>query len=198
MLVYLNGLLLGLSLIMALGPQNIFLIRQGALRKHVVLSAVTCFFCDVILVITSVAGLHHTLEVHPGLQTWVSGFGFVFLMFYGIRSIHQGLRTSENKAASIETPQSRKQILMLSLGFSLLNPHAIIDSLVLIGGGSTQYPEHQQAFLSGVITSSFIWFTILSLTAYYFSESLTRESVWKRVELTSGLLMVYLGIKLIM
>lgn len=199
MTVYLNGLMLGLSLIMALGPQNVFLIRQGARRQHAILSAITCFFCDVVLVIASVAGLHHTLEAHPGLQYWIVWFGFIFLMFYGLRAIYCSLAPKNDKALAPaqRTTASRRQIIILSLGFSLLNPHAIIDSLVLIGGGSTQFPGHQRAFLSGVITSSLIWFTVLTLTAYYFSNALTKPRVWRQVEFISGGLMVFLAIKLI-
>jgi len=64
MFVYFNGLMLGMSLIMALGPQNIFLVRQGAMRRHAILSAITCFICDAILITASVAGLHEILELH--------------------------------------------------------------------------------------------------------------------------------------
>lgn len=197
MLIYLNGLLLGLSLIMALGPQNIFLIRQGALRKHAALSALTCFICDITLVTSSVIGLHHVLEVHPHLTHWLTNLGAAFLCYYGIRTLLKSLSNAKTKKPIIEQNLTRLQIIMLALGFSLLNPHAIIDSLVLIGGGSAQYPGHQQAFLFGVITSSLIWFSTLTLTTYYFSSVLNREHVWKRVEFFSGLLMIYLCINLL-
>ncbi|WP_133127663.1 LysE/ArgO family amino acid transporter [Legionella nagasakiensis] len=195
--VYFNGLILGLSLIMALGPQNIFLIRQGALRRHAVLSAVICFFCDCILVTASVAGLQQLLELHPNFRLWMAWFGAAFLLYYGGRALQQAFRRRTEVMHSEHQLMSRWQIIILALGFSLLNPHAIIDSLILIGGGSSQFPEHPHLFLMGVITSSLLWFTVLTFTAYYFAHSLTREVVWRRVEFFSGVLMLFLAIKLL-
>jgi len=197
MTVYLNGLMLGLSLIMALGPQNIFIIRQGTLRQHAVLSAITCFLCDILLVTASVAGLHHVLELHPDLGVWLSRFGVAFLGYYGSRALIQAFNRSSKGVKQGKQLSNRWQIVLLALSFSLLNPHAIVDSLVLIGGGSGQFPDHQQAFLAGVITSSLLWFTVLTSTTYYFSNALSRTAVWRRVEFFSGTLMVYLSVKLL-
>ena len=196
MLVYFNGLLLGLSLIMALGPQNVFLIRQGAQKKHAVLSAAICFCCDLILVCASVAGLHEVLELHPTLQIWMTWFGVLFLLYYGSLALKKAFATETNQPLTVKKNSNRLQIILLALGFSLLNPHAIIDCLVIIGGGSAQFPEHQQAFIFGVATSSLIWFSSLTFTTHYFSDLLTRASVWRRVEFCSGMLMVFLSIKL--
>ncbi|GGI85031.1 LysE/ArgO family amino acid transporter [Legionella impletisoli] len=194
--IFLSGLALGLSLIMALGPQNIFLIRQGALRTHAVLSAITCFFCDVVLVTFSVVGLHHVLEHHPGVQIWMSWLGGLFLLFYGGRSLISAIKPGASKLKLSPQPLSRTKIIFLALGFSLLNPHAIIDSLVLIGGGSSQYPDHPNLFLMGVIASSLVWFTTLTCLAYFFSERLTQAKIWRRVEGVSGVIMIYLAFKL--
>lgn len=196
MLIYLNGLLLGLSLIMALGPQNVFLIKQGARRNHAALSAVVCFLCDIILVCASVAGLHELLLLHPTLQIWMIWLGSAFLLFYAIKALQSGF--SKNKQADDQTPQphNKIQIVLLALGFSLLNPHAIIDTLVIIGSGSSQFPDHELAFLLGVITSSLLWFCSLTFTTRYFSNILTKATVWQGIEILSGLLMAFIGIKL--
>ncbi|MDX1836135.1 amino acid transporter [Legionella taurinensis] len=197
MLVYFNGLVLGLSLIMALGPQNVFLIRQGAQRRHAVLSALVCFCCDLILVCGSVAGLYHVLELHPQLKVGMTWFGVAFLMYYGSQALKNAF---QSPSATSELPEkqgsNRLQIILLALGFSLLNPHAIIDSLVIIGTNSAQFPEHQKAFILGVATSSLLWFSSLTFTTHYFSDVLSRTAVWRRVELCSGLLMICLSLKL--
>jgi len=182
---------------MALGPQNVFLIRQGALRQHAMLSAITCFMCDIALITASVIGLQDVLESHLNLRLWMIWFGAAFLMYYGIRSIKQGLSKQRHEILQSSYPTNRWQIIMLALGFSLLNPHAIIDSLVLIGGGSGQFPGQQHVFLFGVLSSSLLWFSLLTLTAYYFSNSLARTNVWRRIELGSGVLMIVLSMKLI-
>ena len=198
MMVYLNGLMLGLSLIMALGPQNIFVIRQGALRQHAVLSALTCFLCDLVLVSASVAGLHHILELHPTFAVWITRLGVAFLGYYGGKALLQSYSKQPRGLKQQKHFSSRWQIILLALSFSLLNPHAIVDSLVLIGGGSAQFPDQQQAFLFGVVTSSLLWFATLTSTTYYFSNALSRDAVWRRVELFSGVLMIYLSMKLLL
>ncbi|HEL9696451.1 TPA: amino acid transporter [Legionella pneumophila] len=197
MLIYFNGLLLGLSLIMALGPQNVFLIRQGARKNHAALSAVICFFCDVILVCGSVAGLHQLLLAHPNLQIWMVWLGSAFLIYYAIKNLKSAL--SKNKQTVVEThqPHTRMQVILFALGFSLLNPHAIIDTLVIVGSGSSQYPDHKLAFLAGVISASMIWFSSLTMTTRYFSNLLTQNKVWQKIELLSGILMAYIAMKLI-
>ena len=196
MTVYFNGLMLGLSLIMALGPQNVFLIRQGTLRKHAALSVVICFFCDTLLIVGSVVGLNEVLQLHPEIQFWMIWFGVAFLLFYGFRALKQAYFRDSCQSRIEEKSSSRWQIVCLALGFSLLNPHAIIDSLVIIGSGSSQFPEHHQAFLFGVISASFLWFSSLTFTAHYFSNTLARTAVWRRIEFSSGFLMVVLSLKL--
>jgi L-lysine exporter family protein LysE/ArgO len=196
MTVYISGLLLGFSLIMALGPQNIFLIRQGVMRRHAFLSALTCFSCDVILITLSVTGLHHILERYPKVGIALAYFGGAFLLYYGVSSLLRGLKAAEDPLSHQTNIKSRRQIIGLAVGFSLLNPHAIIDSLVLIGGGSSQFPDHPNIYLMGVLTSSFAWFASLTFIAYYFSDILTKGHIWRRVEQISGVLMIYLAIKL--
>lgn len=196
MTVYLNGLMLGLSLIMALGPQNVFLIRQGTLRKHAVLSVVICFCCDIILIFASVVGLSKALMLRPELQYWMTWFGVGFLLVYGIRALKQAFTKQSEQAMQLAKSSNRWQIVFLALGFSLLNPHAIIDSLVIIGSGSSQFPDHPQVFMFGVISASLLWFSSLTFTAHYFSDLLARTTVWRRIELSSGLLMMVLSLKL--
>jgi len=196
MLIYLNGLLLGLSLIMALGPQNVFLIKQGARRNHATLSAMVCFVCDIILACASVAGLHHLLERHPGLQHWMIYLGSAFLLFYAFKALQSAFSTKVANTENAPKPHNRTQIILFALGFSLLNPHAIIDTLVIIGSGSSQFPDHKIAFLLGVITASLVWFSSLTLTTRYFSALLSKANVWQGIEIFSGILMTFIGIKL--
>ncbi|HHT0594410.1 TPA: LysE/ArgO family amino acid transporter [Legionella anisa] len=196
MFVYLNGLLLGLSLIIALGPQNVFLIKQGAQNNHAILSAVICFICDFILICSSIAGLHELLQLRPVLQIWMMLLGTLFLLFYSAKALTSAFSKSSEDEENTHQPRNRVQIILLALGFSILNPHAIIDSLVIIGGGSSGYPNQEHIFLLGVLTSSFVWFSSLTFTARYFSDVLTKANVWKGIELTSGMLMAFIGIKL--
>jgi L-lysine exporter family protein LysE/ArgO len=195
MFVYFNGLLLGLSLIIALGPQNIFLIKQGAQKNHAVLSSIICFLCDFILIYSSIKGLHELLIHWPVLQILIMLLGTGFLLLYAAKALNSAFAKTEN-AVNQHQPQTRMQIILLALSFSLLNPQAIIDSLLIIGGGSSEYPDQEHIFLLGVLTASLVWFSSLTFTARYFSDVLTKTQVWKGVEFCSGLLMVFIGIKL--
>jgi L-lysine exporter family protein LysE/ArgO len=196
MLIFLNGLILGLSLIMALGPQNIFLIKQGAQRNHAALSAAICFVCDVILACASVAGLHEVLLNYPTCQVVMIWLGAAFLLYYAVKSLYSGFVRRKQLEEALSIPHSRIQIIVFALGFSLLNPHAIIDTLVIIGSGSSQFPNHELAFLFGVITASFLWFSSLTLTTRYFSAVFSKRSVWQCIELSSGVIMSVTSIKL--
>jgi L-lysine exporter family protein LysE/ArgO len=196
MFIFINGLMLGFSLIMALGPQNLFLIKQGARKNHAWLSATVCFFCDLILATASVAGLHELLELNASLKIWMIGLGSVFLLYYALKALKNVLTRKNQINDSAHKPHSKLQIILFALGFSILNPHAIIDTLVIIGSGSSQFPDNQWMFLLGVITSSFLWFSSLTLATLYFSKLLTRGIVWHSIELLSALLMGTIGIKL--
>jgi L-lysine exporter family protein LysE/ArgO len=196
MFIYFNGLLLGLSLIMALGPQNIFLIKQGARRNHAALSAAICFLCDIILVVASIVGLHELLLNHPTLQVWMIWLGSAFLFYYAIKTLYSVFSKNEPETDPSHQPHNRIQIILFALGFSLLNPHAIIDTLVIIGSGSSQFPDHELVFLLGVVTSSLLWFSSLFFTTRYFANILTKATVWQGIELFSGFLMAFIGIKL--
>lgn len=193
--VFFNGLLLGFSLIIALGPQNVFLIKQGALRQHAVLSALICFVCDLLLIAGSVTSLHHTLERYPNFQQGMVYAGMAFLLGYGIRTLYNAFK--KKKALSLGNPMtSRLKIILLALGFSLLNPHAIIDSLIIIGANSMQFADHLEMFTLGVGCASLLWFCSLTFLTYHFSTLLTKPHIWRQLEMMSGLLMIAIGFKL--
>lgn len=196
MIIYLNGLFLGLSLVTALGPQNVFLIKQGVKKNHPALSAAICFICDIILVCASVAGLNRLLLSHPQLQLVMIWLGSTFLFYYATKALISAFsKKAEDKNNTPQT-HNRLQIIVFALGFSLLNPHAIIDTLVIIGSGSSQFPDHPIEFVLGILTSSFLWFCSLTMTTRYFSDVLNKGTVWRSIELVSGFIMLFIGFKL--
>ncbi|WP_367606857.1 LysE/ArgO family amino acid transporter [Legionella sp. W05-934-2] len=198
-MVFVYGFILGISLIISLGPQNLFLIRQGVLKQHALVSATACFVCDIILIGGSITGLHHVLEQHPSLTFWLTLAGSVFLLIYGSKSIRGAITQSGPKQTNTENGESSYwKIIFLALGFSLLNPQAIIDSMIIIGGGSVPYSAHITTFLIGVLTASFLWFFLLTLTAYHFSDFLIQDKIWGGLQLLSGILMIVIAIKLIL
>ncbi|MCC5791278.1 MAG: LysE family transporter [Legionellaceae bacterium] len=196
LMVFFSGLLLGFALIISLGPQNIFLIRQGALRQHALLSATVCFCCDIILMGASIAGLHQVLARHPNLTKWFSLLGALFLFYYGHQALASMARQTSPHSSGFDR-NKRVQIIAFALGFSLLNPQAIIDSMLIIGSSSSRYSDHLTAYTLGVLSASLLWFFTLTLTAYHFSSLLTRPKVWSWLNGISGGLMLGMGLLLL-
>ena len=164
MIPFLEGIALGASLIIAIGPQNAFVIQQGILRQHVFLAAFVCTLVDVVLIIIGAAGFGTLIAIIPSLKTYFLWGGILFLMGYGTLSLiysfkHPGDEDSLGKTESGYPTKNRKSIIITAVGFSLLNPHVYLDTVILLGGLAAQYeiPERNY-FAFGAIMASVVWF----------------------------------------
>ena len=164
MIPFLEGIALGTSLIIAIGPQNAFVIQQGILRQHVFLAAFVCTLVDVVLIIVGAAGFGTLIAIIPSLKTYFLWGGILFLMGYGTLSLissfkHPGDEDSLGKNESGYPTKNRKSIIITAAGFSLLNPHVYLDTVILLGGLTAQYeiPERNY-FAFGAIMASVVWF----------------------------------------
>ena len=164
MIPFLEGIALGASLIIAIGPQNVFVIQQGILRQHVFLAAFVCTFVDVVLIIVGAAGFGTLIAIIPSLKTYFLWGGILFLMGYGSLSLISSFKDhsdedSLGKNESGYPTKNRKSIIITAAGFSLLNPHVYLDTVILLGGLAAQYeiPERKY-FAFGAIMASVVWF----------------------------------------
>ena len=164
MIPFLEGIALGASLIIAIGPQNAFVIQQGILRQHVFLAAFVCTFVDVVLIIVGAAGFGTLIAIIPSLKTYFLWGGILFLMGYGTLSLISSFKyphdeDSLGKNESRYPIKNRKSIIITAAGFSLLNPHVYLDTVILLGGLAAQYeiPERNY-FAFGAIMASVVWF----------------------------------------
>ena len=164
MIPFLEGIALGASLIIAIGPQNAFVIQQGILRQHVFLAAFVCSLVVVVLIIVGAAGFGTLIAIIPSLKTYFLWGGILFLMGYGTLSLissfkHPGDESSLRKTQSGYSIKNRKSIIITAAGFSLLNPHVYLDTVILLGGLAAQYeiPERNY-FAFGAIMASVVWF----------------------------------------
>ena len=164
MIPFLEGIALGASLIIAIGPQNAFVIQQGILRQHVFLAAFVCTLVDVVLIIVGAAGFGTLIAIIPSLKTYFLWGGILFLMGYGTLSLissfkHPRDEGSLGKNESGYSTKNRKSIIITAAGFSLLNPHVYLDTVILLGGLAAQYeiPERHY-FAFGAIMASVVWF----------------------------------------
>ena len=173
-----SGFALGLSLILAIGAQNVFVIRQGLRREHVFAVALTCAVADAFLIALGVAGLGLFINQNPWIGQFAAIFGAAFLLFYGYLSAEQAIRSSKSLVASNGVTKSRAEAIVACLALAFLNPHVYLDTVVLLGSISTQY-QHSYAFGTGAVLASFFFFFSIGFGSRQLSPLFSRPMAWR-------------------
>lgn len=188
------GLLLSLSLIMALGPQNAHVIRMGLLGKHVWLTVGLCIVSDVALIGLGVLGVAQLGDLSATVKNTLVGGGIVFLLVYGTQAFQRFLvgvpvdPTAMNPQDS--GPMTRRQATLAALAFAWLNPHAWLDTAVLIGTASIAwgYPGNA-VFGVGAASGSLLWFVGLGLCVLGLGQRLQSPAAWRALDGLVALMM---------
>jgi L-lysine exporter family protein LysE/ArgO len=192
-----SGLLLGGSLIVAIGAQNAFVLRQGLLRQHVLLLCAVCAASDAALIALGVAGLGALVSGSPRLLTAVTLAGALFLCSYALLSARRALRPAALTAA-VEGAGSRRRALATVLAFTFLNPHVYLDTVLLIGSFSAHYAgQARLAFALGAMLASVLWFFGLGYGARLLAPLFRRPAAWRVLDGTIALVMAGLGASLL-
>ncbi|WP_170769141.1 LysE/ArgO family amino acid transporter [Ruegeria lacuscaerulensis] len=190
------GFALGFSLILAIGAQNAFVLRQGLRREHVFPLCLTCAVSDAILIAAGVAGFGTLAQAVPWFETAMRYGGAIFLTWYGLRS----LRSAWNGGAVMEVQggqrASLQSVLLTVLAFTWLNPHVYLDTVVLIGSISAQY-EDRLAFAVGAMTASFVFFFSLGYGAGVLSPIFARPRAWQVLDTIIGVVMLSIAVKIV-
>jgi L-lysine exporter family protein LysE/ArgO len=199
---YLAGIVLGASLIIAIGAQNAHVLRQGLKREDVLLVATLCSTTDILLILIGTLGFGSLLGSFPFLTKIAAWAGAVFLLFYGFFAFKSARKTQsllmENQIEN-KTKHSEKKIVLLTLAVSLLNPHVYLDTVVLIGGIAAQYPSGQRLFFAlGASTVSILWFFGLAYGARLVAPFFNNPNAWSILDILIGLIMWGIAISLIM
>ena len=196
--VFLQGLGLGASLIMAIGAQNAHVIRTAVRGQHVLATVVTCIVVDMLLIALGVAGLGALVEASPVLLAVARYGGAVFLLWYGWRCWSSSLRGGASLDVSSQQTLTLGRALATVLALSLLNPHVYLDTVVLLGAvGSSLAGEARPSFAAGAMTASVLWFAALGLGAQRYAAVLGRPAVWRAIEALTGTLMLVLAVLLL-
>jgi L-lysine exporter family protein LysE/ArgO len=191
---FFKGFATGAALIIAIGAQNAFVLRQGLKREHVVL---VCALSDALLITLGVAGLGTLVKQSPALLQVARYGGAAFLIAYGFFAARRALAASA-MALPPSTPLSLHAAIATCLAFTYLNPHCWLDTVVLVGSISSQQPDGQQAgFGAGAATSSFVWFFALGYGARLLDRLFERPLAWKILDFTIALVMWGLAASLI-
>ncbi len=195
--VLLTGFSVSISLILAIGAQNAFVLRQGLRGQYVFTVTMICALSDAILILIGVSGFHLLLERLPGLDQVARYGGAAFLLVYGAMSFYSALRQSHGlNPAQMQQPSYRDTVL-LCLGFTWLNPHVYLDTLVLIGSVSSQFPQQLLEFSTGAITASLVFFLSLGYGARLLRPLFARPLAWKILEFVIGAVMWLIAYQLL-
>lgn len=178
LLTYLTGLLTGWSLIVAIGAQNAFVIRQGLTKKYVLPVVAICSIADALLIALGVAGLGAVISGLPWMLEAIRWFGVAYLTWFGIKSIRSALKQGSLDARG-ETSGSLKSAVLTVLAMTFLNPHVYLDTVIFVGSIANQFAEQNWIFAAGAMTASFVWFFALGYGSRAASRLMSKPFFWR-------------------
>ncbi len=197
---FIAGVLLGASLIIAIGAQNAFVLRQGLLRQHRFPVALFCALSDALLIIAGVAGLGTAIGSHPTLMTAIAIAGAAVLAWYGISAFRRALHPVAMNVDGNAPPASLFAVLATCAGFTWANPHVYLDTVVLIGSLSAAYPVFGQRMLfgAGAVLASFAWFFSLAYGSRVLIPIFRKPMAWRVLDVTIALVMWAIAAQLLL
>jgi L-lysine exporter family protein LysE/ArgO len=192
-----TGFLLSATLIVAIGAQNAYVLRQGIRREHVGAIVGFCALSDLLLIAAGVGGLAALLAGLPQLTVILTAVGAAFLTWYGLRALVRALRPQTLHAALGQRPLSLRAALMHAAGFTLLNPHVYLDTVLLMGSiGARQPADARVWFIGGAAAASGVWFASLGYGARLLAPVFARAGSWRVLDSLVGATMLALAMLL--
>jgi len=189
------GLLTGLSLIVAIGAQNAFVLRQGLRREHVLAVVAVCAVSDLVLILAGIGGLGAVVTARPDAVTAIRWIGAAFLVTYAIMAGRRALRPSHLNPAE-RAPATLRATLLTCLALTYLNPHVYLDTVLLLGSIAQQHP-HRWLFGLGAAAASLAWFTALGAGAHRLGPVLARPAAWRVLDGLIALVMLGVAVNLL-
>ena len=197
MAAFLAGFLLCASLIVAIGAQNAFVLRQAIRGEHVFPVCLACALSDAVLIGIGVAGFGAMIDAAPWIEPVLRYGGAAFLGFYGTRSLWSAFRGTGALVVAGGPTASMHTTLATCLALTWLNPHVYLDTVVLIGSVSTQYHGQQAAFAMGATAASFVFFFALGYAGGALRRVFARPEAWRLLDLTIGVVMWAIALSLV-
>jgi len=194
---YLAGFSLGLSLILAIGAQNAFVLKQGLKKQYVFLVCGLCALSDALLITLGVSGFGIILQQYPAIEDLARFGGALFLFLYALKSFYAAFSKAHILNPADIEPDNAVKIILTCLAFTWLNPHVYLDTVVLLGSISTQFTGSKIEFTAGAISASFVFFFSLGYGASVLTPIFQKPLSWKILDAFVGFLMLSLAISLL-
>ena len=196
--VFVQGLALSLGLIVAIGAQNAFVLRQGLRREHVGPVVLFCAVADAALIAAGVLGMAQALGQSPGLARALALAGAAFLALYGWQALRRAQQAHQLQAATGGAGLGRGAALAQAAAFTLLNPHVYLDTVLLVGSIGAQQPAALRGwFIAGSSSASLFWFALLGFGARWLAPWFARPRAWQVLDGLIGLTMFVLSALLV-
>ena len=197
MIAFSSGLASGLALIIAIGAQNAFVIRQGLKRQHVLTVVLFCAVSDALLIAAGTAGLGRAIDSVPEVLEVVRWFGVTYLIFFGLKFLRSAFK---HNSLTLEQGAvvSRKKTILTVLALTFLNPHVYLDTVIFLGSIANQFPSEKWLFSSGAMTASFLWFFSIGFGSKMAARFLVKIIFWKILDLSVAAIMFTLAVCLIL
>lgn len=177
-------------MIIAIGAQNAFVLRQGIRRERVLLVVSLCALIDAALIAIGVGGVGMLIALSPTLTRFSAWGGAIFLFWYGLLAFRAALSPKALDPNTTESDSSLRSVVLTTLAVSLLNPHVYLDTVVLVGSLAAQYPADTRPFFAiGAILASLSWFFSLGYGARLLAPLFTRPAAWRILDLLVGVVM---------
>lgn len=196
--VFLQGLALSLGLIVAIGAQNAFVLRQGLRREHVGSIVLFCAMADALLISAGVMGMAQALGESPGVARALAIAGAIFLAAYGWQALRRARQSQQLTAPEVGASLSRAGALAQAAAFTLLNPHVYLDTVLLLGSIGAQQPAALRGwFLVGACGASLFWFSLLGFGSRWLAPLFARPRAWQVLDGLIALTMFVLAALLV-
>lgn len=192
----LPGLLTGLSLIIAIGAQNAFVLRLGLARNHVGAAVVICAASDALLIVAGIGGLGAIVRGVPVALVVLKWIGIAYLTWYAIKSFRSAVHP-EVLLPGNQDARSLRTVIAMTLAFTFLNPHVYLDTVLLLGSIGNQYRPDQWWFALGAACGSVVWFCALGFGARAAARLMSRPITWRILDITIGVVMLLIAIRLL-
>lgn len=192
--VFLQALVLSLGLIVAIGAQNAFVLRQGLRREHVGSVVAFCAVADAVLIAAGVFGMAKLLGNHPLLARGLALVGAAFLAVYGWRALQRVRRPEQLEASTGAGALGKGAVLAQAAAFTLLNPHVYLDTVLLVGSIGAQHPRQLQWwFVMGASSASVLWFGLLGFGSHRLAPLFAHPRAWQVLDGLIGVTMFVLA-----